>query len=210
VRIGKSISKGGLFLVVIVGAAVLSGAADLPGETAYAQHPTLSFPTVTGTPAGPVASVYQNLIQIAVFAGPGQNYPEIGLLTAGQKVPALGTSSGQDWVQIAYPGVPGGKGWVFANLVALSGPLKVVSPPPTPTPRVTPTLNPTLAAQAVVENVQPTLLPTFTSAPPLVIATFEAGEPGLLARPNIPVGFIVAGLAIVGMFGIMLSLLRGR
>jgi hypothetical protein len=209
VKNGKC-SKCLLLLALSLGAAILIGFASFEQETAYAQHPTLSIPTVTGTPAGPVASVYQNLVQIPVRSGPGQNYPEIGLLTAGQKVPAVGTSPGGEWVKIIYPGVQGGVAWVFGNLVGVSGPLPVVSPPPTPTPRVTPTLDPTLAARALVENVQPTRLPTFTAAPPLAVPTIEAVEPGFLAQRNIPMGFVVVGLAVVGLFGIFLSLLRGR
>jgi hypothetical protein len=209
VIIGKSF-KSLLLLALCLGVVILMGIVSLEQETAYAQHPTLSIPTVTGTPAGPIASVYQNLVQIPVRSGPGQNYPEVGLLTAGQKVPAVGSSPGGDWVKIVYPGVPGGTAWVFGNLVSVSGPLPAVSPPPTPTPRVTPTLDPTLAAQAFVENIQPTRLPTFTSAPPLVLPTFEASEPGFMTQRNIPMGFVVVGLAVVGLFGIFLSLLRGR
>jgi hypothetical protein len=207
---GRGLSLGGLFLIICTVIIGMGWLAVPMSEKAYAQHPTLSIPTVTGTPSGPVARVYQNYIQIPVRTGPGSVYPEIGLLTAGQSVPALGTSPGRDYVQVAYPGVKGGTGWVFANFVEVSGSLDVVVPPPTPTPRVTPTLNPTLAAQAVVENVQPTKLPTFTPAPPVSIPTFEPSDDSLLARRSIPMGFVMVGFAIVGMFGIILSLLRGR
>lgn len=175
----------------------------------YAQHPTVSMATVTGTPAGAIAVVYQDLVQVNVRAGPGQNYPEIGVLVKFQEVPALGVSQGGDYVQIVYMGVPGGVGWVHANFVEVSHPLPVVESPPTPTPRMTPTLNPTLAAQYAVD-VAPTPLPTFTSAPPLIVPTLAADEPFVLASGNLPMGFIIVGLAVVGLFGTMLSFLRGR
>jgi hypothetical protein len=178
-------------------------------HTAHAQHPTLSIPTVTGTPEGPMASVKASLIFIPVRSGPGQNYLEIGVLVENQKVPALGTSPGGDWVKIGYPGVPERVGWVHNHLVDVTRPVGVVEPPPTPTPRVTPTLNPTLAAQFVVE-VEPTRLPTFTPAPPVLLPTFPAQETSFLAGRNIPMGFLIVGLAVVGFFGTVLSLLRGR
>jgi hypothetical protein len=178
-------------------------------QVVYAQHPTLTIPTVTGTPEGPMASVKASLIYIPVRSGPGQNYLEIGVLVENQKVPALGTSPGGDWVKIGYPGVPEGVGWVHNHLVDVTKPVGVVDPPPTPTPRVTPTLNPTLAAQMVVE-MEPTRLPTFTPAPQVILPTFPVQETSLLAGRNIPMGFLIIGLAVVGFFGTMLSLLRGR
>jgi hypothetical protein len=196
-------------LVGLIFAVLLLPALWGDNQSAYAQHPTLSIPTVTGTPSGPMASVKASLIFIPVRSGPGQNYLEIGVLVENQKVPALGTSPGGDWVKIGYPGVPEGVGWVHNHLVDVTKPLGVVDPPPTPTPRVTPTLNPTLAAQIVVE-IEPTRLPTFTPAPPVILPTFPAQETSLLAGRNIPMGFLIIGLAVVGFFGTVLSLLRGR
>jgi hypothetical protein len=175
----------------------------------YAQHPTVSIPTVTGTPAGPVITVPSNLNQVPVRSGPGQNYPEIGFLVMGQQAPGLGTSPGGEWIKIVYIGVPGGTGWVYGNLVLLSGVLPVVPAPPTPTPRVTPTLNPTLAAQ-VPANAPATRLPTYTAVPPLIVPTLAVEQPGFIASRNIPMGLIIVGLAVVGLFGTLISFLRGR
>jgi hypothetical protein len=207
---GKQYLTARLFwLGGMVLSALLLSAIVIDRQAAHAQHPTLSIPTVTGTPEGPMASVKASLIFIPVRSGPGQNYLEIGVLVENQKVPALGTSPGGDWVKIGYPGVPEGVGWVHNNLVDVTKPLRVVDPPPTPTPRVTPTLNPTLAAQIVID-IEPTRLPTFTPAPPVMLPTFPAQETSFLAGRNIPMGFLIIGLAVVGFFGTVLSLLRGR
>jgi hypothetical protein len=178
-------------------------------QQAYAQHPTLSIPTVTGTPSGSIATVYSNLMQIPVRSGPGQNFPEIGILIQNQRVPALGISPGGDWVKIVYIGVPEGVGWIWGNFVMISQPLDQVALPHTPTPRVTATLNPTLAAQ-FPQDIDPTRMPTFTSAPPIIAPTYAAVEPSFVLLSNLPIGFIIIGLGVLGVFGIFLTLLRGR
>jgi hypothetical protein len=180
-----------------------------PGSlTAHAQQPTVSVPTVTGTPPGPMATVYGNLSQVTVLSGPGPSFPPIGILVAYQTVPAYGTTFGGDWVQIGYPGVEGGRGWVYHTFVSVDKTLPLVTPPATPTPRVTPTLDPTLAARFVVE-VTPTQLVTFTVPPPVIIPTY-GDQDSILTGGNLPVGFLIIGLAVVGFFGTFISFLRGR
>jgi hypothetical protein len=146
--------------------------------------------------------------EINVRSGPGVEYASIGKLQAGKSVPALGRSAGGDWVQIAYPSGAGGVGWVYAYLVTVTGDLPVVEPPATPTPRVTPTIDATLAAQFIRE-IPPTRLPTFTPPPTLIIPTFvpEAtpANPG-----GKPVIYVMIGLAVLGLLGILLSLIRVR
>jgi hypothetical protein len=174
----------------------------------YAQQPTVAIPTVTSSPRGPTITVNADQDQINVRSGPSTDYPIIGVLVAGQTVPALGRSVGGDWVKISYPGVEGGVAWVYAYLVTVNGALSIVEPPPTPTPRVTPTIDPTLAAQFLVE-IPPTRLPTFTAPPPLVIPTIAASQV-TNGRSILPMGFIIIGMAVVGLFGIFISVLRGR
>lgn len=174
----------------------------------YHQIPTVSIPTVTGTPPGAIAIVTMEQDQINVRSGPGIDYPTVGVLIAGQQIPAMGRSIGGDWVMIAYPGVPGGVAWVYSPLVTLEGSVPLVEPPPTPTPRTTPTIDPTLAAQFIVE-IPPTRLPTFTPPGPIVIPTFPSD--GLGEGTNrIPMGFVISGLAVIGLFGLLISFLRGR
>jgi len=173
-----------------------------------AQQPTVAVPTVTGSPSGPIAVVNSDQDQINVRSGPGTDYPIVGVLVAGQRVPAIGRSAGGDWVQISYPGVEGGIAWVYSFLITVTGNLPIAEAPPTPTPLVTPTIDPTLAAQFVIE-IAPTRLPTFTNPAPIVLPTFV--DPVLQENPGgIPTGLIIVGMAVVGMFGLMISLLRGR
>jgi Bacterial SH3 domain len=148
--------------------------------------------------------------QINVRSGPSAvDYPIVGVLQSGESVPALGRSVGGDWIKIAYPTVNGGVAWVYAFLVTVSGgELPIVEPPPTPTPRVTPTIDPTLAAQFIVE-IGPTRLPTFTQPPPFSIPTYTQA-PAINVAGGFPMGFIVIGLAVVGLFGLLISVFRGR
>ena len=176
----------------------------------FAQVPTGSIPTVTGTPVGALALVLDNEQGfVNVRAGPSTvAYEIVGVLVVGQQVPALGRSPGGDWIQITYPGVPGGVAWICGDLVETRGALPVIEPPPTPTPLVTPTIDPTLAAQFLVE-APPTRLPTFTEPPPLVMPTIPVDAP-ISTTTRVPMGLVIIGMAVVGLFGTLISFLRGR
>jgi len=175
-----------------------------------AQIPTGSIPTVTGTLVGAVAVVLDNDQGfVNVRAGPSTvAYDIVGVLVVGQPVPALGRSPGGDWVQVAYPGVPGGVAWIWSDLVEVKGSLPVLEPPPTSTPQVTATIDPTLAAQFLVD-VPPTRLPTFTEPPPISMPTFPSEEP-TVTTSRVPMGLVIIGMAVVGLFGMLISFLRGR
>ncbi len=178
-------------------------------HSVYAQQPTGSIPTVTGTPEGATVKVFENQMVVNVHTGPGRDYPVIGILVAGQTVPAFGMDQDGNWVEIVYMGVPGSTGWVAKSLVDLKGDLPVVTPPPTPTPHVTPTLDPTLAARYAQPIVVPTRLPTYTVPAPLAVPTFS-GRSISLSGGNLPIGFLIIGLAVLGLIGTLLSFLRGR
>lgn len=198
-----------LFGLLLLGGFSWLGLTNTVQSQAIAQQPTVSIPTVTSSPFGPMATVNQDQEQINVRAGPSQDYPIVGVLQQGERVPALGRSVGGDWVQIAYPVVDGGVAWVYAYLVAISGgELQIIVPPPTPTPRVTPTIDPTLAAQFIIE-VGPTRLPTFTQPPPLSIPTYAEVNQNPVSG-GFPIGFIIIGLTVLGLFGLVISVFRGR
>lgn len=195
------------FLLVII---LLGGVASVyASELGQIQIPTVSVPTVTSSPVGAFVTVTRDFDQVNVRGGPGGDgaYPVVGVLIAGQQVPALGRSEGGLWIQIAYPGAPGGVAWIYTPLVEVSGSLPIVEPPPTPTPRTTPTIDPTLAAQFIIE-IPPTHLPTFTPPPPLSIPTFSADV--VPATERVPMGLVIIGMGLIGMFGLLISLLRGR
>lgn len=197
-----------IFLAIAVPGLASLASTSLARADEQQQIPTVAIPTVTGTPQGPMATVHSDQEQINVRSGPSTDYDVVGVLIAGQQVPALGRSVGGLWVQIGYPGVDGGVAWVYSPLVDVTGTLPIVEPPPTPTPRTTPTVDPTLAAQFIVE-VPPTRLPTFTSPPPLAIPTFtdQASPQG---NVGIPMGMVITGLGVIGLFGAFISILRGR
>lgn len=197
-------------LLCLIGAFILALEVPFVRADQPAQLPTGSVATVTSTPARAIATVLMEQDQINVRSGPSSyDYPIIGVLIAGQQVPALGRTPGGDWVQIAYPGVPGGVAWVWSALVKIDGTLDMVEPPPTPTPRTTPTVDPTLASQFIVE-VQPTRLPTFTPPPPLVYPTFPPEISAGVSTGRLPMGLVIVGMAVIGMFGTLISFLRGR
>jgi hypothetical protein len=160
---------------------------------------TQPLPTVTSTVDGPIVTVRSDQEQfINVRSGPGIFYDKIGVILAGQQLPAKGRSTGGDWILVEYPGVPGSEAWVYAPFVNLTpGQLPIVEPPPTPTPLFTTTIDPTLAAEFVVTSA-PTRLPTFTEPAPLVISTFEE-QSNQSILGNIPIGWIVVSFAALGI-----------
>ena len=178
-----------------------------------AQQPTGEIPTVTGTPLGAIIALYLDGAhpQEPVYAGPSSYlYPAVGVILAGQELPAYGYSEDQTWIQIYYPGVPGSVAWVYAPYVRIVniGPMPKINSPPTPTPATTPVINidPTLMA-AFVTPVEPTRLPTFTAPAPLAVATFTNPETN---SNRIPMGLVIFAFGFIGAFGALISFLRGR
>ena len=173
-----------------------------------AQQPTGNIPTVTGTPTGPFITVDSEGANVR--AGPSSyDYGLIGFLVPYETAPAIGRSPGGEWIQIVYLPAPGGVGWVYAPLVhiTLGGAiLPIIEPPPTATPRTTPTINPTYAAAFQIQTT-PTRLPTFTQPPPITTLNFE---PTAGTGSHIPMGFVILGLALIGILGALISFLRGR
>lgn len=178
--------------------------------SAFPQLPTVSIPTVTSTAIGAAVTVKLDQEQINVRSGPGTLYPKVGVLLAGQVIPAKGKSPGGDWILVDYPGVEGGMAWLYAPLVDLvpGSVLEVIEPPPTPTPLLTATINPTLAAQFIVTSV-PTRLPTFTAPPPLQIPTFQAVE-SAGSESGVPPGLIIISLVTIGGLLGIVSITRRR
>lgn len=204
----RQIKPGGVFLVGLIFIVVFLIQTYSVQADNDQQIPTVSIPTVTSSPSGATIIVLMDQDQINVRGGPGTDYPVVGVLIAGQQVPATGRSVGGDWIQITYVGGPSGFAWVYSPLVEVSGSLRVIEPPPTPTPRTTPTVDPTLAAQFIVE-IPPTRLPTYTVPPQVVLPTFlpEVTSSG---TGGVPSGLVIIGLGVVGLFGAVISILRRR
>ena len=174
------------------------------------QQPTGDIPTVTSTPRGPYVIVNAqtaNDTQINVRAGPSALTEKVGVLLIDQQANALGRYG--DWVQIEYVGAPGGKAWVYGNLVTLfGGNLPVVEPPPTSTPNVTQTVDPTLAAQFLI-TPDATRMPTFTEPAPLDIPTYTTDTANTFVG-GIPMGLIIVGLGALGIFLGVIAVISGR
>jgi len=199
-----------VFFLLMLGGMALTFYSPLQTPVS-AQQPTGSIPTVTGTPQGVIVALYLDRPQEPVYSGPSSYlYPRIGVLLAGQEMPAYGISENEDYVQIYYPGVPGSVAWVYSAYVKVvkTGQLPKLDTPPTPTPASTPVIdiNPTLVA-AFVTPVISTRLPTYTAPAPLVIATFVADAS---ASNRIPMGLLIFGLGFIGSLGALISFLRGR
>ena len=174
------------------------------------QQPTGSISTVTSTPSGPLVIVNPDQDQINIRGGPGTDFPALGVVIAGQELVALGRSAQGLWIMVRYYGVAGDLGWVYAPLVsAPTGNLPIIEPPPTPTPQTTPTIDPTLAAQFIIEQ-PPTRLPTFTPPPPIILPTQVAEPAAEGGGSGVPMGLLIIGLAVLGVFGGLVSVLRGR
>ncbi len=191
----------------IAGMMTTLGLFNFPTEKVYAQQPTGSIPTVTGTPTGPLVTVYSDQLFIDVYAGPSSyNYDPIGILASGEKAEALGYSQDGNWIEIVYLGVQGGKGWIYGPFVSISpGILPRIAAPPTAIPRTTPTLDPTSVA-AFGLQLEPTHLPTFTPPSPLKLPTFP---PNASSGTKVPFGLVILILALIGILGAVISFLRG-
>ncbi|HOV05631.1 MAG TPA: SH3 domain-containing protein [Anaerolineaceae bacterium] len=197
------------FAIIIVICMICSTLLSIPAEV-YAQQPTGSIPTVTGTPKGITATVKIGLTEdrVKVRAGPNVLYPQIGIILLGAEVPVVGKSIGGDWIVIEYPGVPGGIGWVWANYMDVTpGELPVIESPPSPEPVTTITIDPTMAAQFIT-TPQATRLPTFTAPPPLNIPTYETSTGQVLG--NIPIGLVIITLAVLGALVGLFSYFQAR
>jgi len=206
------ITRGIIFLILVVGGLFLT--LDSPAQASvFAQQPTGSIPTVTGTPARAVIALYldETRPQENVYSGPSTyEYPKIGVILAGQEIPAYGYSKDQQWIQIYYPGVPGSVAWVYAPYVKIVkiGQLPLIEAPLTPTliSTLASNIDPTLEA-AFNTPVISTRLPTFTPPAPLVVAFFSADQ---AAQNRLPMGLLILGLGFVGGLGAFISFLRGR
>lgn len=145
--------------------------------------------------------------QVNIRSGPGTNYDQVGVMIAGQTAPAIGRSQASEWVQIEYPGGPGGKAWVYAPLISIRAgtidQLPVGEVPPTST--VPPTLT-SLPGTGQPDTPQPTRRPTFTPAPPIVQPTFQAPDLG----GGFPPALLIIGLFMVGALAGMMVILRQR
>jgi hypothetical protein len=196
-----------MVLTILLGLFTISYTINTP-ITVQAQQPTGSIPTVTPLSTGPTASVKVGLGEsVKVRGGPSTLYDQVGVILPGATVSVVGKTMAGDWLLIAYPGIQGGQGWVWALYMDVTGgELPVVEIPPTPTAKMTATIDPTMAAQFVI-TPEATRMPTFTAAAPLTIPTYSTGTIG---SGRIPVGLVILILAGLGGLVGMISYFQSR
>jgi|GEM_PF-979734 len=101
---------------------------------------TTSTPSPTPEPVAKIDETITGLINVR--AGPGTDYPTIAQLEAtGQELPVTGRNEDSSWWQISLTDTKSSNsvGWIFGNLVLLSGndksiPIAEIPPLPTATP----------------------------------------------------------------------------
>lgn len=132
--------------VTLTPTATLAAFETLPASTEPAES---DAPTLTPTLYGPVATT---LGEANIRFGPGTEFPSILKVQAGMSYRVLELHSLYPWVHIALDESPTGTGWIFRDVVQISGDLSN-----TPTTSMTqfryPTLTPT--PQTVVVNGAP-------------------------------------------------------
>lgn len=184
---------------------VLLGMASFSAAHLHAAQIATETLQPTATFGGPTVFASE---QVNVRSGPDVSYDLVGVMIAGQTAPAIGRSPASEWIQIEYPGAPGGKAWVFAVLVSLRAgtidSLPAVEPPPTATLPPTATFPPGTASPGAAP---PTRLPTFTAGPPISQPTF--GTPDL-GGGGFPPALAILGLFVIGAFAGIVALLRQR
>lgn len=130
--------------------------ATLPGATLLNAALTLSpsptgmlIRTISPTLASNVYATSSDTLNIRY--GPGTEFPRVGVMIAGQAYPVMRRHTQFKWIEIAYSGVAGGRGWVFLDAVKITGNLQSV-----PSTSATTFGYPTLTAtQNMVVTVQP-------------------------------------------------------
>ena len=192
------IKKSLRFVIVFLGLAAMFSALH-PLESARAQQQETATPgTVTMT------VVYDD--RLNVRAGPHSVYYDvIGYLYPGDRRTVIGRSPAGEWIVVADPNLPNGRGWVYASPTYIEltpGLLAIIEPPPTPTP-IIPTIDYELAAQFIIQPTS-TRMPTFTPPPARTEVGFGSQDTG----EHFPLGFVILGLAILGFVGVLVSALR--
>ncbi|MBA4313242.1 MAG: hypothetical protein C0417_11495 [Chlorobiaceae bacterium] len=197
-------------IFIIIGLLIFTSFALSEPSYVYAQQPTGSIPTVTGTPTGPTASIKAGVSDgsVNIRSGPNTLYNAVGVMLLGDAVPVKGKSPGGDWLLIEYPGIPGGTGWVYALYMNITpGEIPLAELPPAAQPKVTMTIDPTLASQFITTPLA-TRLPTYTPSAPLVVPTFENQNSQIFA--GIPIGLIIIALLGLGTLLALFSYFQAR
>ncbi len=123
-----------------------------PGTPSPGPSLTMSAPGTSASPASISGSVFaQTTAEVNVRFGPGVDTPRIGQLIPGQRYTVISRHALYPWILIEFPEAPDGLGWIFRDVVEISGDLfslpvitvqEVGWPTLTPTPPFVVTSNP--------------------------------------------------------------------
>ena len=129
--------------------------ADTPMPTDTPVPTPVSSPTPTPQPEAVVAVDLLNL-----RAGPDTNYDILTMMEEGTRLKMVGRTEANDWLKVVT--ADGREGWVFAEMVTVSGDLRAIAvaqAPATPTPLPSPTPEaPTATAEAPTPTPKPGIL----------------------------------------------------
>lgn len=124
---------------------------------------------MNGTPA-PQASLTQKL---NVRSGPGTHYDSLGILPANALIWLIGRNESGSWLQIDYPAVPGGKGWVISGYVQAQDIMDLPVLDSSGSPLLdTPETQATLLISTPTPTIAPAYLDNDTAEKPGVVQTF--------------------------------------
>lgn len=139
------VALAGVVLLILFGIVRLFSS---PGSGDSDGTPTTTVTTTTTTTGTPSsgAAVVTAVGNVSIYAGPSQQYPIVGVLSAGAQAPAVGRNPNGDWYLITASGLPDNQGWVPASAVVAenTGSVPVATPPPLSTATPTPTTAPTV------------------------------------------------------------------
>ncbi len=106
--------------------------------------------TPQSTPTTPAGIYAEAIGETNVRYGPGTDFPRVGVLKTGNRYQVLRRHTQFKWIEISFPDVAGGRGWVFVDAVKINGNLNSVPTTNATTfgyPTLTATPNMVLAAQ---------------------------------------------------------------
>jgi uncharacterized protein YraI len=82
--------------------------------------PTEAAAQPTAAPSGPTASVKEGDF-VNVRKGPAVPYDKLGTLDKGLSAPIKGKNADSTWWQISFPAAADGVGWVYGQLISITG-----------------------------------------------------------------------------------------
>lgn len=172
---GSADGQGWVFADLVTLTAPLAQVPYLSGTILVSTPSPIPVATLTALPGNVVTSdpalaglvTVEALAETNVRFGPGVDYPRIGRIFPGERYTALSRHALYPWLLISFPGAPNGAGWVYMDVVEVTGDVSAL-------PVIT------------VETVGwPTLTPTppfvITSLPPWQNAETPAPTPMLPA-----------------------------